>query len=133
MLKEKLLCLHFVPANLDAEITARKMLEKDFSEIDYKEIQRWVGGHYEKVMIPFKGKITYMIVHGEGRLLNLPPNPRATAYWQARLHMELSDPRINRHPLRDQILATYQQQLNTPILGDVVVVEDLGIQPVSGS
>jgi hypothetical protein len=114
--KENFLCLHFVPANLDTEITARKMLQKDFSKINYKEIQSWVGGQYERVMIPFKGKITYMIVHEEGRLLNLPPNPRATAYWQARLHMELSNPRIDQHPLRDQILATYQQQLHTPIL-----------------
>ncbi|UEM23101.1 DUF3846 domain-containing protein [Skermanella mucosa] len=131
--KEKLVCLHFVPANPDLEITVRKMPQKKFSNIDFKEIQSWVGGHYGKVMIPFKGKITYMIVHEEGRVLNLPSNPRATAYWQARLHMEMSNLRIDQHPLRDQILATYQQQFDTPILGDVVIVEDLGLQPVSGS
>ena len=48
----------------------------------YKEAQKFVGGMVEGITFP---NGDYLIINEEGKLINLPLNPEATALWRRHL------------------------------------------------
>ena len=57
-----------------------KIIEDVKDEPDLKAAQSFVGGMVEGISFP---NGDYLIVNEEGKLMNLPLNPEATALWRA--------------------------------------------------
>ena len=57
-----------------------KIIEDKKDEPTLKEAQKFVGGYVEGIQFP---NGDYLIVNEEGKLMNLPLNPEATALWRA--------------------------------------------------
>ena len=67
---------------LKANTTAEqfKIIEDQKDEPDLKQAQDFVGGMVQGIQFP---NGDYMIMNEEGKLLNLPLNPEATALWRS--------------------------------------------------
>ena len=57
-----------------------KIIEDSKDEPDLKEAQDFVGGYVEGIQFP---NGDYLIINEEGKLMDLPFNPEATALWRA--------------------------------------------------
>ena len=57
-----------------------KIIEDSKDEPSLKEAQEFVGGYVEGITFP---NGDYLIINEEGKLINLPLNPEATALWRA--------------------------------------------------
>ena len=57
-----------------------KIIEDSKDEPSLKEAQEFVGGYVEGITFP---NGDYLIINEEGKLMNLPLNPEATALWKA--------------------------------------------------
>ena len=57
-----------------------KIIENSKDEPDLKAAQEFVGGYVEGITFP---NGDYLIINEEGKLMNLPLNPEATALWRA--------------------------------------------------
>ena len=57
-----------------------KIIENQKDEPDLKEAQKFVGGMVQGIEFP---NGDYMIMNEEGKLMQLPLNPEATALWRA--------------------------------------------------
>ena len=57
-----------------------KVIEDQKDEPDLKSAQDFVGGMVQGIQFP---NGDYMIMNEEGKLLNLPLNPEATALWRS--------------------------------------------------
>ena len=57
-----------------------KIIEDSKDEPDLKAAQKFVGGYVEGITFP---NGDYLIINEEGKLMNLPLNPEATALWRA--------------------------------------------------
>jgi len=57
-----------------------KIIEDSKDEPSLKEAQEFVGGYVEGIQFP---NGDYLIVNEEGKLMNLPLNPEASALWKA--------------------------------------------------
>ena len=64
------------------EKTKRKIIENKKDEPQYKEVSKFVGGMVECVSFP-NGDL--LLLNEEGKLMQLPLNPEATALWRATL------------------------------------------------
>ena len=61
--------------------TAKLQIIKDSKhEPNLKAAQKFVGGYVEGITFP---NGDYLIINEEGKLMNLPLNPEATALWRA--------------------------------------------------
>ena len=57
-----------------------KMITDKKDEPDYKAVSKFVGGMVECITFP-NGDL--LLINEEGKLINLPLNPEATALWKA--------------------------------------------------
>ena len=57
-----------------------KIIEDQKNEPNYEEVSKFVGGMVECVQFP-NGDL--LLLNEEGKLINLPLNPEATALWRA--------------------------------------------------
>ena len=57
-----------------------KIIEDKKDEPKYKEVSKFVGGMVECITFP-NGDL--LLINEEGKLINLPLNPEATALWRA--------------------------------------------------
>ena len=57
-----------------------KIVDDVKNEPTLKEAQEFVGGYVEGITFP---NGDYLIINEEGKLINLPLNPEATALWRA--------------------------------------------------
>ena len=57
-----------------------KIIENSKDEPKYKEVSKFVGGMVECITFP-NGDL--LLINEEGKLINLPFNPEATALWRA--------------------------------------------------
>ena len=57
-----------------------KIIEDSKDEPDLKSAQEFVGGYVEGITFP---NGDYLIINEEGKLMQLPLNPEATALWRA--------------------------------------------------
>ena len=57
-----------------------KIITDSKDEPDLKAAQEFVGGYVEGITFP---NGDYLIINEEGKLMNLPLNPKATALWRA--------------------------------------------------
>ena len=57
-----------------------KIIDDVKNEPTLKEAQEFVGGYVEVITFP---NGDYLIVNEEGKLMNLPYNPEASALWKA--------------------------------------------------
>ena len=57
-----------------------KIIEDSKDEPNLKEAQKFVGGYVEGITFP---NGDYLIINEEGKLMQLPLNPEATALWRA--------------------------------------------------
>ena len=57
-----------------------KIIEDKKDEPKYKEVSKFVGGMVEGITFP-NGDL--LLINEEGKLINLPLNPEATALWRA--------------------------------------------------
>ena len=57
-----------------------KIIEDSKDEPDLKEAQKFVGGMVQGIEFP---NGDYLIINEEGKLMQLPLNPEATALWRA--------------------------------------------------
>ena len=57
-----------------------KIITDSKDEPNLKEAQEFVGGMVEGITFP---NGDYLIINEEGKLMNLPLNPEATALWRA--------------------------------------------------
>ena len=57
-----------------------KIITESKYEPTLKEAQEFVGGYVEGITFP---NGDYLIINEEGKLMNLPLNPEATALWRA--------------------------------------------------
>ena len=60
--------------------TQFKIIEDSKDEPNLKEAQEFVGGYVEGITFP---NGDYLIINEEGKLMNLPLNPEATALWRS--------------------------------------------------
>ena len=67
-----------IKANTDAN--EFKIITDSKDEPDLKAAQEFVGGYVEGITFP---NGDYLIINEEGKLMNLPLNPEATALWRA--------------------------------------------------
>ena len=57
-----------------------KIIENKKDEPNYKKVSEFVGGMVECITFP-NGDL--LLINEEGKLINLPLNPEATALWRA--------------------------------------------------
>jgi len=57
-----------------------KIITDQKDEPNLKEAQKFVGGYVEGITFP---NGDYLIINEEGKLMDLPLNPEATALWRA--------------------------------------------------
>ena len=57
-----------------------KIITDSKDEPDLKAAQEFVGGYVEGITFP---NGDYLIINEEGKLMNLPLNPEATALWRS--------------------------------------------------
>ena len=57
-----------------------KIITDQKDEPNLKEAQKFVGGYVEGITFP---NGDYLIINEEGKLMQLPLNPEATALWRA--------------------------------------------------
>ena len=67
-----------IKVNTDA--SEFKIIKNSKDEPSLKEAQEFVGGYVEGITFP---NGDYLIINEEGKLMNLPLNPEATALWRA--------------------------------------------------
>ena len=65
---------------LNTKASEFKIIEDSKDEPDLKAAQKFVGGMVEGITFP---NGDYLIINEEGKLMNLPLNPEATALWRA--------------------------------------------------
>ena len=65
---------------LNTKASEFKIIEDSKDEPDLKAAQKFVGGYVEGITFP---NGDYLIINEEGKLMNLPLNPEATALWRA--------------------------------------------------
>jgi len=65
---------------VNTEASEFKIIENKKDEPQYKEVSKFVGGMVECVQFP-NGDL--LLVNEEGKLMQLPLNPEATALWRA--------------------------------------------------
>ena len=79
-----MLDLSYIIQNMTTDINTKasefKIIEDSKDEPSLKEAQKFVGGYVEGITFP---NGDYLIINEEGKLINLPLNPEATALWRA--------------------------------------------------
>ena len=65
---------------INTDASEFKIIEKKKDEPQYKEVSKFVGGMVECVQFP-NGDL--LLLNEEGKLMQLPLNPEATALWRA--------------------------------------------------
>ncbi len=65
---------------VNTEASEFKIIENKKDEPQYKEVSKFVGGMVECIQFP-NGDL--LLVNEEGKLMQLPLNPEATALWRA--------------------------------------------------
>ncbi len=65
---------------VNTEASEFKIIENKKDEPQYKEVSKFVGGMVEVVQFP-NGDL--LLLNEEGKLMQLPLNPEATALWRA--------------------------------------------------
>ena len=65
---------------INTKATEFKIIEDKKDEPKYKEVSKFVGGMVECITFP-NGDL--LLINEEGKLINLPLNPEATALWRA--------------------------------------------------
>ena len=65
---------------LNTKASEFKIIEDSKDEPDLDAAQKFVGGMVEGITFP---NGDYLIINEEGKLMNLPLNPEATALWRA--------------------------------------------------
>ena len=65
---------------VNTEASEFKIIENKKDEPQYKEVSKFVGGMVETIQFP-NGDL--LLVNEEGKLMQLPLNPEATALWRA--------------------------------------------------
>ena len=65
---------------INTKQTEFKIIEDQKDEPDLKAAQKFVGGMVQGIEFP---NGDYMIMNEEGKLMQLPLNPEATALWRA--------------------------------------------------
>jgi hypothetical protein len=86
-------------------------------EPNWQEMQAFCGGDLELVTVLFQGVGCHMLVHGEGMLIGLPKNPKATEIYYAASRARGVDPAD-----KAQREADAKEQLER-------LARDLGIEP----
>ena len=66
--------------DINTKASEFKIIEDSKDEPNLKEAQEFVGGYVEGITFP---NGDYLIINEEGKLMNLPLNPEATALWRA--------------------------------------------------
>ena len=66
--------------DINTKASEFKIIEDSKDEPSLKEAQEFVGGYVEGITFP---NGDYLIVNEEGKLMNLPYNPEASALWKA--------------------------------------------------
>ena len=67
-------------AKINTTAAEFKIIEDKKDEPQYKEVSKFVGGMVECITFP-NGDL--LLINEEGKLINLPLNPEATALWKA--------------------------------------------------
>ena len=79
-----MLDLSYIIQDMTTDINTKasefKIIEDSKDEPDLKAAQDFVGGMVQGIQFP---NGDYMIMNEEGKLLNLPLNPEATALWRS--------------------------------------------------
>ena len=79
-----MLDLSYIIQDMTTEINTKasefKIIENSKDEPSLKEAQEFVGGYVEGITFP---NGDYLIISEEGKLMNLPYNPEASALWKA--------------------------------------------------
>tara|TARA_B100000424_G_scaffold52960_1_gene37942 strand:+ start:588 stop:923 length:336 start_codon:yes stop_codon:yes gene_type:complete len=79
-----MLDLSYILQDMKTDINTKaaefKIIEDSKDEPSLKEAQEFVGGYVEGITFP---NGDYLIVNEEGKLMNLPYNPEASALWKA--------------------------------------------------
>ena len=65
---------------INTDASEFKIIENKKDEPQYKEVSKFVGGMVETIQFP-NGDL--LLVNEEGKLMQLPLNPEATALWRA--------------------------------------------------
>ena len=65
---------------INTDASEFKIIENKKDEPQYKEVSKFVGGMVECVQFP-NGDL--LLVNEEGKLMQLPLNPEATALWRS--------------------------------------------------
>ena len=65
---------------INTDASEFKIIENKKDEPQYKEVSKFVGGMVECIQFP-NGDL--LLVNEEGKLMQLPLNPEATALWRA--------------------------------------------------
>ena len=65
---------------INTDASEFKIIENKKDEPQYREVSKFVGGMVECVQFP-NGDL--LLVNEEGKLMQLPLNPEATALWRA--------------------------------------------------
>ena len=66
--------------DINTKASEFKIIEDSKDEPDLKAAQEFVGGYVEGIQFP---NGDYLIINEEGKLMDLPFNPEATALWRA--------------------------------------------------
>ena len=66
--------------DINTKASEFKIIEDSKDEPSLKEAQEFVGGYVEGITFP---NGDYLIINEEGKLMNLPYNPEASALWKA--------------------------------------------------
>ena len=66
--------------DINTKASEFKIIEDKKDEPKYKEVSKFVGGMVECITFP-NGDL--LLINEEGKLINLPLNPEATALWRA--------------------------------------------------
>ena len=79
-----MLDLSYIIQDMKTEINTKasefKIIENSKDEPKYKEVSKFVGGMVECITFP-NGDL--LLINEEGKLMNLPYNPEASALWKA--------------------------------------------------
>ena len=79
-----MLDLSYIIPDMTTDINTKasefKIIEDKKDEPKYKEVSKFVGGMVECITFP-NGDL--LLINEEGKLINLPLNPEATALWRA--------------------------------------------------
>ena len=79
-----MLDLSYIIQDMTTDINTKasefKIIEDKKDEPKYKEVSKFVGGMVECITFP-NGDL--LLINEEGKLMNLPYNPEASALWKA--------------------------------------------------